>query len=113
MYGISANTYILWYDPTNDTSLGNPLDTGALNNDWSGNYWNVKPENIVNQGARSYYGGTGEYIKWKPSPGQAGTYYIRSTNMSCVHTITVVASATSNQIIKNFGATNALSLIHI
>ena len=107
LYGISANTYILWYDPNNDTSLGNSLDTGALSNDWSGNYWKVKPENIVNQGARSYYGGTQEYIKWKPSPGQAGTYYIRSTNMSCVHTITVVASATSNQIIKNFGATNA------
>ena len=107
LYGISANTYILWYDPSTDTSLGNSIDTGALASGWSGSYWRVKPENVINQGARSYYGGTGEYLKWKPSPGQAGTYYIKSTNMNCVHTITVVASATSNQVITTYGATNA------
>jgi len=107
LVGISANTYILWYDPMTETSLGNTLETGSLHSSWFGALWRVKPENVINQGARSYYGGTAEYIKWKPSPGQAGTYYIRSPYYECVHTITVVAAATSNAVVKTYGATNA------
>ena len=106
--GYSSYMYVLWYDPYTDTSLGNSLETGPLDNGWSGSYWNVKPENVINQGAR-YYNTVDDsiYLKWKPSPGQAGTYYIRSTNLECVHTITVVASATSNQVNQTYGATNA------
>ncbi len=105
--GYTNYLYVLWYDPYTDTSLGNSLETGSLSNDWSGS-WGVRPENVINQGARFYQTTSDEtFLKWKPSPGQAGTYYIRSTGLECVHTITVVASSTSNQIIKNFGATNA------
>ena len=108
MSGFSAYTYIFWYDPSTDTSLGNTLDTGALSNDWTGSYWNVKPENVVNQGARQYSSQNDNwYLKWKPAPGQAGTYYIRSTGLGCVHTITVVAANSSNVVVKTYGATNA------
>ena len=108
MNGYSAYTYIFWYDPSTDTSLGNSIDTGALDNGWTGSYWNVKPENVVNQGARQYSSQNDNwYLKWKPAPGQAGTYYIRSTGLGCIHTITVVAASTSNSVVKTYGATNA------
>ena len=108
LYGVSAYTYILWYDPSTDTSLGNSTTSGSLSNDWSGSYWNVKPENVVNQGARQWSSQDDNwYLKWKPAPGQAGTYYIRSTGLGVVHTITVVAASTSNSVVKTYGATNA------
>ncbi len=34
LYGSNAYTYILWYDPYTDTSLGNSLETGSLSSDW-------------------------------------------------------------------------------
>mgnify|MGYP003303819835 FL=1 len=103
--GYSNYTYILWNDFSTNT-LGNTIYTGALNSQFD--FFNFKPENVVNQGAR-YWNSVNDdnYIKWKPSPGQAGTYYIRSTGTSCVHTITVVAAATSNSVVKTYGATNA------
>ena len=103
--GYSNYTYILWNDFSTNT-LGNTIYTGALDNQFD--YFIFRPENVVNQGAR-YWNSVGDdnYLKWKPSPGQAGTYYIRSTGTSCVHTITVVAAATSNSVVKTYGATNA------
>ena len=97
------DTYIMWYDFLNDTSLNqdSTYDTQHLE-DWSVN-------NVVNQGAR----GTdtdidSQYLKWKPAPGQAGTYYLRQNDTTaCVHTITVVAAGQSSVITSQFGAANS------
>lgn len=101
--GQTDYTYIMWYDFLNDTSLNqnNTYDSDHLE-DWSVN-------NVVNQGAR----GTNtdidsQYLKWKPAPGQAGTYYIRQDDTTaCVHTITVVAASQSSVITSSFGAANS------
>ena len=106
-HGFSSYTYILWNDHST-TTLGNSSysTTSALPNDFE--YFNFRPENVVNQGAR-YWNSVNDdnYLKWKPCPGQAGTYYIKSTGVGIVHTITVVAAATSNSVVKTYGATNA------
>ena len=108
LQALTSYTYILWYDPSN-TTLGNNQQTGAVSSiggflDQGG----ITPENVVNQAAWQWSSQTDSwYLKWKPAPGQAGTYYIRSTQTSCVHTITVVAAASSNCVVKTYGATNA------
>lgn len=97
------DTYIMWYDFLNDTSLNQDSTYDSYHlEDWCVN-------NVVNQGAR----GTNtdidsQYIKWKPAPGQAGTYYLRQDDTTaCVHTITVVAAGQSSVITSQFGAANA------
>ena len=106
-HGYSSYTYILWNDHST-TTLGNPAysTTASLPNDFD--RFNFRPENVINQGAR-YWNTVSDdnYLKWKPAPGQAGTYYIKSTGVGIVHTITVVAAATSNSVVKTYGATNA------
>lgn len=100
--GMNDDTYIMWYDFTNDSSLGNSQYNSSFRADWS-------VSNVVNQGARGTFSSVdGQYLKWKPAPGQAGTYYIKQDDdTTSVHTITVVAADTSNVVITNFGATNA------
>ena len=97
------NTYIMWYDFLNDTSLNQDSTYDSYHlEDWSVN-------NVVNQGAQ----GTNtdidsQYLKWKPAPGQAGTYYLRQNDTTaCVHTITVVAAGQSSVITSQFGAANS------
>ena len=96
-------TYIMWYDFLNDTSLNqdNTYDADHKE-DWSVN-------NVVNQGARGTNSDIdSQWIKWKPAPGQAGTYYLRQNDTTaCVHTITVVAASQSSVISSSFGAANA------
>ena len=105
LHGFSSYTYILWNDYST-TTLGNSIYTGSLPNDFD--YFIFRPENVINQGAR-YWNTVSDdnYLKWKPAPGQAGTYYIRSTGIGVVHTITVVAANSSNVVVKTYGATNA------
>ena len=97
------DTYIMWYDFLNDTSLNqtNVYDSDHLE-DWSVN-------NVVNQGARGTNSDIdSQYLKWKPAPGQAGTYYLRQNDTTaCVHTITVVAASQSSVITSSFGAANS------
>ena len=104
---MNDDTYIYWYDLANDMSLGN--------DDGSGNptYYNTMKQgwavpNVVNQGADN--GNSNEddkWIKWKPSPGQAGTYYIKQDDTSTtLHTITVVAASASDSVVKNYGGTS-------
>ena len=104
-HGFSSYTYVLWNDYST-TTLGNSIYTGSLPNDFD--YFIFRPENVINQGAR-YWNTVSDdnYLKWKPAPGQAGTYYIRSTGVGIVHTITVVAANSSNVVAKTYGATNA------
>ena len=106
-HGYSSYTYILWNDHST-TTLGNPAysTTASLPNDFD--RFNFRPENVINQGAR-YWNTVSDdnYLKWKPAPGQAGTYYIKSTGVGIVHTITVVAANSSNVVVKTYGATNA------
>jgi len=97
------DTYIMWYDFLNDTSLNQDSTYDSYHlEDWSVN-------NVVNQGAQ----GTStdidsQWIKWKPAPGQAGTYYLRQNDTTaCVHTITVVAAGQSSVITSQFGAANS------
>ena len=97
------DTYIMWYDFLNDTSLNQDSTYDSYHlEDWSVN-------NVVNQGAQ----GTStdidsQWIKWKPAPGQAGTYYLRQNDTTaCVHTITVVAASQSSVITSQFGAANS------
>ena len=101
--GMNDDTHIMWYDFTNDSSLGNTLYNSTFKADWC-------VSNVVNQGCRgtSVSGTDSQYLKWKPAPGQAGTYYIKQDDdTACVHTITVVAAATSDITPTQFGATNA------
>ena len=106
-HGYSSYTYILWNDHST-TTLGNPAysTTASLPNDFD--RFNFRPENVINQGAR-YWNTVSDdnYLKWKPAPGQAGTYYIKSTGVGIVHTITVVAANSSNVVVKTYGATKA------
>jgi len=102
------DTYIMWYDFANDMSLGN--DDGSGNPTYFSDFlqdWSVS--NVVNQGCRGTSSNPDDqYLKWKPAPGQAGTYYIKqSDTTTSVHTITVVAAATSDITPTQFGATNA------
>lgn len=97
------DTYIMWYDFLNDTSLNQDATYDSQHlEDWSVN-------NVVNQGAI----GTNtdidsQWIKWKPAPGQAGTYYLRQNDTTaCVHTITVVAASQSSVVVSQFGAANS------
>ena len=96
-------TYIMWYDFLNDTSL-NQIGTYEANHleDWCVN-------NVVNQGAQGTNSDIdSQYLKWKPAPGQAGTYYLRQNDTTaCVHTITVVAAGQSSVITSQFGAANS------
>ena len=101
--GQTDYTYIMWYDFLNDTSLNQDSTYDSYHlEDWSVN-------NVVNQGAQ----GTStdidsQWIKWKPAPGQAGTYYLRQNDTTaCVHTITVVAAGQSSVITSQFGAANS------
>lgn len=97
------DTYIMWYDFLNDTSLNqtSTYDSDHLE-DWSVN-------NVVNQGAQGTNSDIdSQYLKWKPAPGQAGTYYLRQNDTTaCVHTITVVAASQSSVITSQFGAANS------
>ena len=104
---MNDDTYIYWYDFANDMSLGN--------DDGSGNptYYNTMKQgwavpNVVNQGAdRTLSNEDARWIKWKPSPGQAGTYYLKQDDTTTtLHTITVVAASASNSVVQNYGGTN-------
>jgi len=101
--GQTDYTYIMWYDFLNDTSLNqdSTYDDQHLE-DWSVN-------NVVNQGALGSDSDIdSQYLKWKPAPGQAGTYYIRQDDTTvCVHTITVVAASQSSVVLSQFGAANS------
>ena len=101
-------TYIMWYDFLNDSSLNQ--GTGGTFSTYDDNHredWSVN--NVVNQGA--YGPSTDEdykVLKWKPAPGQAGTYYLRQRDTTaCVHTITVVAASQSSTVVSQFGAANS------
>ena len=101
--GQTDDTYIMWYDFLNDTSLNQDSTYDAQHlEDWSVN-------NVVNQGAIGTNSDIdSQWIKWKPAPGQAGTYYLRQNDTTaCVHTITVVAASQSSVVLSQFGAANA------
>ena len=101
--GQTDDTYIMWYDFLNDTSLNQTSTYDAQHlEDWSVN-------NVVNQGAIGTNSDIdSQWIKWKPAPGQAGTYYLRQNDTTaCVHTITVVAASQSSVVLSQFGAANA------
>ena len=105
--GLTSSTYIFWYDANNDSSLGNGTTTGSLSS-FSSWYDGWMPANVVNQAGYQYSTESDSwYLKWKPSPGQAGTYYIKSSNITCIHTITVVAASSSNVVAKSYGTTSS------
>ena len=68
------DTYLLWYDMFTTSTLGNTGYESEFR-------WGMSVKNVVNQGARQYtsssYSEDSKYLKWKPAPGQAGTYYLR------------------------------------
>ena len=98
-------TYLLWYDMFTTSTLGNTGYESEFR-------WGMSVKNVVNQGARQYtsssYTEDSKYIKWKPCPGQAGTYYLRGEYAyNNYNTITVVAAGQSSIVPSSFGQTNA------